>query len=704
VTTPIHTLKKNAQIALVIAAFCLHAPPASSAEPPAVPGTEWLSPADGSESTAAAELLLGELNCFSCHAASDAIRARIPTKQAPDLDLIGARIAPSYLERFLADPQSMKPGATMPNVFHASENAASDPVIDYLAHFLIARGGVMKLSHNPADASLIAAGEHLYHTVGCVACHPPQNGKPAPSPSVPLGLLEEKIGIDPLTEFLLDPLKARPSGRMPDLGLTAGEARSIAAYLLRKQIGNKQLLKPNAPIANGFNYEFFKSVDIATADLSKVPPTSTGAVKRLGAAVKGPASAGPDAAVLYEGRLSVFEAGGRRFRLSGGVGSRLTVNGKAVLAIAAGNASTEGSIAMDAGTAALSILRVGPEPIKLEWLDANDEWTAIPEERITIPNELVMMPLRWRGITLDPQKVKLGRQMFSALRCAACHKLEDIRPMVTAKPFDRLKVYSIVGCTGDHVKQSVPKFEFSDEQRKTLKALVRGKAALAGDQPTKQRAAMGLARFNCQACHPRGGIGGPDAMEKHWFQSRLSEDVGEEGSLPPSLDGVGGKLKPEALAEIVGGDKHRVRPYLKTRMPQFGKEITAQLTADLIALDKPANSASAPAFSDKSVESGRALAGTAGLGCVTCHDFKGAPGVAVPGIEFTAMADRLTHDWFDRYLHEPSRIKPGTRMPEFWPGGLAIFKDIENGDTQAQINALWNYISLGKEMPAPKRD
>ena len=703
-TNPIHTPMRTAQVALAIAAFCLHATPASSAEPPAVHGTEWLKPAAGAESTAAAELLLGELNCFSCHAASDAIRARIPTKQAPDLDLIGARIAPSYLERFLADPQSMKPGATMPNVFHASENAASDPVIDYLTHFLIARGGVMKLSHNPADASLIAAGEHLYHTVGCVACHPPQNGKPAPSPSVPLGLLEEKIGIDPLTEFLLDPLKARPSGRMPDLGLTAGEARAIAAYLLRKQIGNKQLLKPNAPIANGFNYEFFKSVDIATADLSKVPPTSTGTVKRLGATVEGPASAGPDAAVLYEGRLSVFEAGGRRFRLSGGVGSRLTVNGKAVLAIAAGNSSTEGSIAMDAGTAALSILRVGPEPIELAWLDANGEWTAIPEERITIPNELVMMPLRWRGITLDPQKVKLGRQMFSALRCAACHKLEDIRPMVTAKPFDRLKVYSIVGCTGDHVKQSVPKFEFSDEQRKTLKALVRGKASLAGDQPTKQRTAMGLARFNCQACHPRGGIGGPDAMEKHWFQSRLSEDVGEEGSLPPSLDGVGGKLKPAALANIVGGDKHRVRPYLKTRMPQFGKEITAQLTADLVALDKPANPASAPAFSDKSAESGRALAGTAGLGCVTCHDFKGAPGVAVPGIEFTAMADRLNHEWFDRYLHEPSRIKPGTRMPEFWPGGLAIFKDIENGDTQAQINALWNYISLGKEMPAPKRD
>ncbi len=704
VTNPIHTLTRNAQIALAVGVCCLHTQSGSCAEPPAVPGTEWLKPADGLESTAAAELLLGELNCFSCHAASDAIRARIPTKQAPDLDRIGARIAPSYLERFLANPQSMKPGVTMPNVFHASENAASDPVIDYLTHFLIARGGVMKLSHEPADASLIAAGDHLYHTVGCVACHPPQNGQPAPSPTVPLGLLEEKIGIDPLTEFLLDPLKARPAGRMPDLGLSAGEARAIAAYLLRRQIGNKQLLKPNAPIENGFAYDFFKVIDVATADVRKVQPTFSGTVKGLAADVEGLASSGSKCAVLYEGRLSVFEPGERRFRLSGGAGSRLTVNGKPVLAVESGAASAQGSAAMDAGTAALSILRVGPSPIRLEWRNAQGEWAPVPEQRITIPNGLVMMPLRWRGITLDPQKVKLGRQMFSALRCAACHKLEDIRPMVTAKPFDRLKVYSIVGCTGDHVKQSVPKYEFSDEQRKTLKSLVRGKSALTAPQSVKQRAALGLARFNCQACHQRDGVGGPDGAEKHWFQSRLAEDIGAEGSLPPSLDGVGGKLKPEALTEIVGGDKHRVRPYLKTRMPQFGGEITAPLTADLVSLDRKDASTSAPTYSDSSARSGQTLAGTAGLGCVSCHDFKGAPGVAVPGIEFTAMAARLNHDWFDRYLRDPGRVKPGTRMPVFWPDGVSALKDIEGGDTGAQINALWNYISMGRDMPAPKRD
>ncbi len=694
------------RVALVVAlaAACLAVVPVSHSESPAVPGTTWLRSADGIASAAAAELMLGELNCFSCHAASEAIRARIPTKQAPDLDEIGARISPSYLERFLADPQSMKPGATMPNVFHASENAASDPVIDFLTHFLIARGGVMKLRHAPVDASLIAAGEHLYHTVGCVACHPAQNGEPGPEPGVPLGLLEEKIGVDPLTEFLLDPLKARPSGRMPDMGLSAGEARAIAAYLLRKQVGNPQLLKPNAPIENGFAYELFKDVDAAVADLAKVQPAAAGKVDGLEAEIEGLSSAGPKVAVLYDGRLSVFEAGERRFRLSGGVGSSLAVNGKPVLVIASGSSSGEGVIALDAGTAALSIRRVGPTPVRLEWLDDQGEWEAVPADRITAPNELVMMPLRWRGVTLDAQKVKLGRQMFSALRCAACHQLDDIRPMVTAKPFDRLKVYSIVGCTGDHVKQSVPRFDFSEEQRKTLKALVRGKAALAEPQPVERRAAIGMARFNCRNCHVRDGLGGPDAGEKHWFQSSLAQDVGEEGHLPPALDGVGAKLKPEALAAIVGGDRHRVRPYLKTRMPQFGTDVTKQLTDDLVALDRPTKSGRETALPASAIESGRALAGTDGLGCVACHDYRGVPGVAVPGINLSAMAARLNRDWFFRFMKAPGEVKPGTRMPVFWPDGVAALKDIEGGDARAQIAALWSYLSQGEDMPAPKRD
>src|SRR4051812_40127410 len=60
-------------------------------------------------------LLLGELNCTSCHAADDALASQVVKKQAPILDEIGSRAKPEYLTKFLANPQALKPGTTMPN-------------------------------------------------------------------------------------------------------------------------------------------------------------------------------------------------------------------------------------------------------------------------------------------------------------------------------------------------------------------------------------------------------------------------------------------------------------------------------------------------------------------------------------------------------------------------------------------------------------
>ena len=692
--------------ALVIIALT-HTPcsvplPSAQAAPPAVAGAAWLAAPKASESTAAAEILLGELNCLSCHAASEAIRARVPTKPAPDLENVGARIAPSYLERFLADPQALKPGATMPNIFHASENASSDPVIDYLTHFLVARGGVMKLSHKPVDGSLVAAGEHLYHTVGCVACHPPQNGDPAPKPTVPLGRLAEKIGVDPLTEFLLDPLSARPAARMPNPGLSAGEARAIAVYLLREQIGNPQLLKPNQPTRPGLAYEFFQEAT-ADADFKKQRPDAAGEVSGLSTGVKELDSGPAGSVVVYHARLSVFDAGKRRFRIRGTAGSALSVNEIPVARILSNSASGEGEALMDAGSARLSLIQVGAKPLTLEWLDMNGDWAPVPSERITIPNELVMMPIRWRGITLDPQKVKLGRQMFSALRCAACHQLDEIKPMITAKPLERLKVYSIVGCTGEHVKQGVPKYEFSEQQRETLKSLIRGKSALTSTLRVEEQAKRSLATFNCYGCHSRDELGGPDKAGMAFFHSRLAVDVGDEGRLPPSLDGVGAKLKPAALRDIIVNGQLHVRPYLKTRMPRFGTNAVSRLIGDLISADEKPETKPEPQFTHDSASSGLTLAGVKGLGCVTCHDHNTTPGIAVQGIDFTRMNARLNFDWFERFLRAPASVKPGTRMPAFWPDGQSALPNIEGGDATRQVSALWNYLSAGADAPPPVR-
>jgi len=81
-------------------------------------------------------ILLGELNCASCHDAG-AKANLINTKAAPDLSSVGQRINPKYLAKFIADPTATKPGTTMPNVMaklNANQrSAAANAITHYLA-------------------------------------------------------------------------------------------------------------------------------------------------------------------------------------------------------------------------------------------------------------------------------------------------------------------------------------------------------------------------------------------------------------------------------------------------------------------------------------------------------------------------------------------------------------------------------------------
>src|SRR5262249_3910825 len=207
-------------------------------------------------------LLLGELNCTACHAAGDAAQ-RLFVKEAPRLGDVGARVTPTYVRAFLTAPQKVKPRTPMPDLLHALPAEQRDATVDSLVHFLVAQGGPLEYRPAPADAKLVDRGKALYHTVGCVACHPAY--EPAPKQkidpnavlfdddkkapvnkernTVPLGQLAGKTTPQALAVFLANPLHARPSGRMPSLSLTTDEARAIAAYLLREGSGKE---KPDA--------------------------------------------------------------------------------------------------------------------------------------------------------------------------------------------------------------------------------------------------------------------------------------------------------------------------------------------------------------------------------------------------------------------------------------------------------------------------
>jgi cbb3-type cytochrome oxidase cytochrome c subunit len=59
---------------------------------------------------------------------------------------------------------------------------------------------------------------------------------------------------------------------------------------------------------------------------------------------------------------------------------------------------------------------------------------------------------------------------------------------------------------------------------------------------------------------------------------------------------------------------------------------------------------------------------------------------------------RLNPDWVERWITDPQKIMPGTKMPSFYPGGPP---DVLGGSDEAQIRALRDYvISLGLPTPS----
>src|SRR3954470_4872468 len=76
------------------------------------------------------ELLLGELNCVACHAAGDAVKRRLTSNEAPILGPKGLAITPQYLGKFLENPQSAKPGTTMPDLLHSVTGAQKSQAIE----------------------------------------------------------------------------------------------------------------------------------------------------------------------------------------------------------------------------------------------------------------------------------------------------------------------------------------------------------------------------------------------------------------------------------------------------------------------------------------------------------------------------------------------------------------------------------------------
>lgn len=308
------------------------------------------------------------------------------------------------------------------------------------------------------------------------------------------------------------------------------------------------------------------------------------------------------------------------------------------------------------------------------------------------------------------QLIDLGKRLVIEKGCNNCHTIapggQPFANMLADASFDDLKKPEkhAHGClaSDDKKRAKAPAFAFDDNSRKSLALFLSEGTKGAGSSAPAHAARAALARFNCLACHQRDGEGGisPDLAEE---LRKYEKAENAEAVVPPPLTGTGHKLRTPWLRQVLT-QAGRARPWMGLRMPQFGADNIGKLPEGLAALEgtEPDDQVHQVPVTVAKVEAGRQLAGKSAFGCVSCHDIAGIPNTGTRGPDLAGMNQRVRYDWYRRWLEQPQRMQPGTRMPSVFTEGKSLLDKVLGGTADAQAEAMWAYFSLGPSLPLPE--
>ena len=514
------------------------------------------------------------------------------------------------------------------------------------------------------EASRIRAGRELFAELNCIKCHlgnPPGTIR-AGEAQLPLGVPELQDQPPSLAEagprfreswiaaWILDPKAQRPDARMPRVPLgSPQDANDIAAFL---------------------------------ASLGTPPPAPA-----------------PAAAALVNG-------GGRLF-------AELRCNA----------CHTPPGTAAPAGRVSLAAVPAKWQPAALaEYLQApqkNYPASRMPDFRLSAGDARQLAAFLLASPNPAPTAVagdaSRGRTLYydtPSVGCYDCHGAPSpvnlsrttARPTFTAL----LERNWTAGCLGatPAARGAAPDFGLDETQRDHLRAFAAvGVSALAQDAPV-EFARRTFTALRCNACHDRDGqAAGFTAFTEEALalgkRSGTVEVEAEGQSLsqdPPSLTWAGEKLQADALLRLLSGTvSERARPWLKVKMPGFGTR--AEGIAHGLALEHGLlpGLAPAPKLDPDLAAVGERLVSAEFFGCVACHAAGPTPAAApfgAPGINFSLVPSRLRDEYYRRWLDNPQRIDPLTKMPRFTgEPGRSLQTGILDGDAHAQWDAILAYLN-----------
>jgi mono/diheme cytochrome c family protein len=635
------------------------------------------------------EVLLARGNCTACHTAGAEVVERIRPLVAPTLlgeNGVGTRLSPAYLRDYIADPHATKRGTRMPHVLHGLDTAERERQATALTAYLSAQRPTSWTAPEPSVVlpDLVEVGERLYRTSGCAACHN----------IAEQSRLARATHLDALTALILDPLATHPSGLMPRVPMSDDEARAIAAYMLADQAkdASGSVVAADAPGLRVEYYEREFTSDGLTDDITGPDRVFTIAAPTIDFPRRE-----EHFGARFTGTLTVPADGQYEFHLGSDDGSRLELDGAVVIDHwgAHGFAYKSKRVTLTKGPKAFRLVYYElsvDDDLRLEWSGPGIKRQPIAAEHFT-HDALVLRPPAMPAA--DASLAAEGERLFGSLGCASCHAGQAPTGGIAFADLRGTR-----GCLADRPTAAAPDFGLDAAARTALREALDHANDLRAPLPPARFVEHAVHRLGCVSCHQRDGLGGPNQFTAEFFVSDGHAELGDQGRIPPRLDGVGDKLRPEALADVLANGT-KVRPYMLTRMPVYGDEATRGLAEQFGRADRvPAHDA-APAFSVESAQAGRTLVGSTGVSCITCHTFNGRASLGVPAVDLGKMHDRLRPGWFLAFLEHPDRFTPGTRMTRFWLPENRIFENIFAGDGKRQREAIWNYLSLGESMTPP---
>ena len=584
-----------------------------------------------------------------------------------------------------------------------------------------------------AEMSPIAAGLLLLTELNCTSCHVPPDERPElrPRGAPNLSGVAQRVRTNWIREFLLSPSTTKPgttmpdvlSGHRPDVQVDAVEA--LVAYL---RTLNEALPEIKATGANPVLHEFWNRGDVAaghqlyhqigcvachepdsddrhsgtnTSNQEPLPWQDLDAdeVRALGLT-----------AAMRETRSIPFSNLRDKYTLRGL--TQFLLDPHAVRP--GGRMPDFGLLASEA--ADLAAFLVG-------------RYTGnVQGQRGVVGQKKQPASATRRALGIDAANASnsnadRGLRLFREYGCVNCHAVAQTEDdMKAAIPTllalarhmnDKSRLdhgcLSPVARVGNEAPLAV--YSLDETQRR---ALVQSIIAIGRGVETAY-ADFSLMQRDCLACHERDQRGGVGRGRRQYFETVHAIDLGDEGRLPPSLTGVETKLRRNWLERVLRG-KGRIRAHMHARMPGFDSDLIRQLTRQWVAAQSTASNASANGDVDSAadtkrsveprvreaerLEAGRTLLN---IGCVECHSVRGLAVPGVVGVDLHGIDERVTYDWFRRFLVDPAAVKARTRMPTFFPNGQSQNNQVMNGDVDQQIQAIWQYLKVVDKHSLPEK-